>query len=151
MSGIVHISEAANLGLHAMILLAAEPDRTLRTREAAVALGVSEDHLAKVLGGLVRAKLVGSTRGPHGGFRLQRETQSISLLEIYEAIEGPLAPRHCLLGEKRCQGECVLGDFVTRTNEQFRQKMTETRLSDVAGVLRGVVPDDPARPPVTST
>ena len=69
-SGIVHISEAANIGLHAMILLASEPQRSFRAKEAAEVLGVSEDHLAKVMLGLVRAGLVASTRGPHGGFKL---------------------------------------------------------------------------------
>jgi DNA-binding IscR family transcriptional regulator len=48
-TGIVHISEAANIGLHAMIVLAGDPSRSFRARELAECLGVSVDHLAKVL------------------------------------------------------------------------------------------------------
>jgi Rrf2 family protein len=140
MSGVVHISEAANLGLHAMILMAGEPGRTFRTREAAEALGVSGNHLGKVLNGLVKAGLVLSTRGPSGGFTLGRRPRDIRLIEIYETIEGELRPRSCLLGRPRCAGDCVLGDFVTQTNDAFRRRLARTRLSDVAGALRNLVP-----------
>jgi len=135
-SGIVHISEAANIGLHAMILLASEPQRSFRAKEAAEVLGVSEDHLAKVMLGLVRAGLVASTRGPHGGFKLGRPAHSIRLLKIYESIEGELRSRACLLDKPRCQGTCVLGTFVADTNEEFRRRFASTRLSDVAGAIR---------------
>ncbi len=136
MTGIIHISEAANLGLHAMIMMAGAPEETLRVREMASFLGASEDHLAKVLHGLTRAGLVESTRGPRGGFRLARDPGELRLLEIYEAIEGELRPRSCLLGKPHCNGDCVLGDFIATTNEAFRARFAATRLADVAGALR---------------
>lgn len=151
MSGIVHLSEAANLGLHAMIVLAGEPKALIRTAEMAELLSVSGDHLAKVLQGLVRAGLLESTRGPRGGFQLSRPASDISLLEIYQAIEGELRPSACLLGQPRCSGECVLGDFILSVNEDFRKRFAHTRLSDVAGAIRrrpsGMVPRQEPRQP----
>ena len=140
MPGVVHISEAASLGLHAMILLASDPARTFRTKEMAGLLRVSEDHLAKVLQRLVRAELVGSMRGPRGGFTLGRDAADIRLLDIYETIEGPLKAGACLLGERRCELGCVLGDFITTTNEEFRRRFAQTRLADVANVLGRLTP-----------
>jgi Rrf2 family protein len=133
MSGVVHISEAANLALHTMILLAADPERPLRVNCATKVLPVSENHLAKVLQRLAHVGLVRSTRGPHGGFTLARSPKQTTLLEVWEAIEGPLAPHGCLLGKPKCGGSCVLGDFIEKTNEAFRKKLARTRLSDVAG------------------
>ena len=135
-TGIVHISEAANIGLHSMILLAGEPARSFRAREVATALGVSEDHLSKVLLGLVRAGMVVSTRGPRGGFKLGRPAASIKLLAIYETIEGELRHRACLLAKPRCDGGCILGDFVADTNAEFRRRFAGTTLADVAGRIR---------------
>ena len=137
MSGIVHISEAANLGLHAMILIAGRSEEAVRSRDIAAALGASEDHLAKVMQGLVRSGLVTSTRGPRGGFKLQRPAADIRLLDIYESIEGEMRPKACLLGMPRCAGQCVLGDFIVSTNEAFRRQFASTRLSDVAGAIPG--------------
>ncbi|MCU0691863.1 MAG: Rrf2 family transcriptional regulator [Polyangiaceae bacterium] len=119
-----------------MILMAADPQRPLRVNQAAQVLPVSANHLAKVLQRLVRVGLVSSERGPQGGFRLTRASSEITLLEIYEAIEGALPTHHCLLGRPRCAGQCVLGDFVEKTTRKFRAKLEGTRLADVAGALR---------------
>ncbi len=134
-TGVVNISEAANLGLHSMILMAADPEKALRVNQATEVLPVSENHLAKVMQRLVHAGLVTSTRGPQGGFKLAKAPGEITLLEIFEALEGTLEVHACLLGLPKC-GHCVLGDFVVSTNEQFRKKLASTRLSDVAGALK---------------
>ena len=136
MAGVVHISEAANLAIHTMILMAADVEQPLRVNQAAEVLPVSDNHLAKVLQRLGKAGLVTSMRGPQGGFRLARAAAEITLLQVYEAIEGPLPKATCLLGMPQCSGNCVLGDFVASANETFRTRLESTRLSDVAGVLK---------------
>lgn len=136
MGGVIHISEAANLGLHAMILMASAPDRPLRVNQACEVLPGSENTLAKVMQRLGRAGLVHSTRGPQGGFTLALPPAKVTLLDIYEAIEGPIAGHACLFGRPRCEGSCVLGDFVTQTNTDFKAQLKRTRLADVAGALK---------------
>ncbi len=59
-------------------------------REIAEACHLPSGHLLKILQQLVRAQILASERGPMGGFALRREAAAISLLEIVEAIEGPL-------------------------------------------------------------
>jgi len=135
MAGGIHISEAAKLALHTLILLASAPEAPLRVNQAVRVLRVSENHLAKVLQRLARAGLVKSTRGPHGGFRLARPAARLSLLEVYEAIEGALCSHHCLLGKPRCTGRCVLGDLVEKATRDFRDHLAKTRLADVAGAF----------------
>jgi len=135
-SGVVKISEAANLGLHALTLMAHEPKRPLPIWQAVEVLGVSENHLAKVMQRLAKAGLVTSTRGPKGGFLLARDPAEITLLEIHEALEGPLPKHYCLLGKPRCAEGCVLGSFVEKVTREFQDQLTRTRLSDVAGALK---------------
>jgi Rrf2 family protein len=84
----------------------------------------------------VRAGLISSTRGPQGGFKLARPAGQIPLLSIYETIEGKIRPASCLLGKPRCNGDCVLGDFIRSTNQRFRERFANTRLSDVAGAIQ---------------
>lgn len=131
----LRISTAASLALHAIILLAANCNRTLSTKKIAAKLRASEAHLSKVLQRLGKAGLVEATRGPKGGFCLARPGGDISLLEVYEAIEGPLQDSVCLLGEPVCQGEkCILGGLLETVNRQVREYLGGTTLSDLAGV-----------------
>jgi Rrf2 family protein len=98
----------------------------------AEALGVSDAHLAKVMQRLARAGLVRSVRGPKGGFALGRPAEKTSLLEIYEAVEGPLTDSNCLLDRPVCDGNCMLGGLLDTVNRLVRETLAGTKLCDVA-------------------
>ena len=133
MPSLLRISGAASLALHAMAELVRSPGDFLSTREIARELGVSENHLAKVCRQLTRAGLVEAARGPKGGFRLGKRPNEITLLDVYESIEGPLNPDECLLGRQACGSDkCILGDLVESVNRQAREYLSETTLADLA-------------------
>ncbi|HOS93207.1 MAG TPA: Rrf2 family transcriptional regulator [Armatimonadota bacterium] len=130
MSNALRISEAASIGLHTVLLLAQEGQQFLSARDMARTMGVSEAHLSKVLQRLVRAGIAESARGPHGGFRLAAGAEALSLLAVYEAIDGPLRPLPCLLGRPMCDGKsCILGGLLASVNEQIRDQLASVRLS----------------------
>ena len=52
--------------------------------------GISVEYMLKVLQQLVRAGVLRSKRGPHGGFFLARPAEHITLLQLVEAVDGPL-------------------------------------------------------------
>ena len=135
MQHLLKISEAASLAMHTMGLLAAEPGRLISTREMASRLRVSEAHLAKVMQRLGRGGLVRSQRGPKGGFRLVRRPEDITLLEVYEATEGPLREQRCLLGNPMCSGNCIMGGLLERVGDEVRDYFATTRLSDFKGTF----------------
>ncbi len=130
MQHLLRISEAASLAMHTMGVLAAEPGRLISTREMAQRLKVSEAHLAKVMQRLGRAGLVRSQRGPKGGFSLLRRPEDITLLEVYEATEGPLREQGCLLGKPMCNGHCIMGGLLERVGDEVRDYFANTRLAD---------------------
>jgi Rrf2 family protein len=132
MSSFIHVSEAASLALHSTVLLAEAADSVLTTREMADTLGASEAHLSKVLQRLTRADLVESVRGPRGGFRLSREADRITLLEVWEAIEGRLETTRCLFGRPTAnctRAGCILGDVISRVDGTVRRYLESTPLS----------------------
>ncbi|MBN1424090.1 Rrf2 family transcriptional regulator [Candidatus Fermentibacteria bacterium] len=131
MNHILAISDAASLELHATMLLARSPANELvSTHALADELEVSEAHLSKVLHQLLRAGLLWARRGPRGGFRLGRSPEDITLLDVFEVIEGPLPTTHCLLGRPRCDGQsCVLGGLLETIQETVRSYLSSTRLS----------------------
>ena len=134
MANMLKISEAASLAMHTMVLLAKDPERVVSTHEIAETLKVSEAHLSKVLQRLTRVGLVKSVRGPKGGFRPGRSTHEITLLEVYESIEGRLVPKTCLFEQPICSGNaCILGDLLTTVNRRIADHLSGTKLSDLAG------------------
>ena len=135
MSGSLRISEAASLALHTMVYLAGDPSTHYSARKLSGVICVSEAHLAKVLQRLAKVGLLVSVRGPKGGFRLARGTEEITLLEIFEAIDGPYEPSECLMHDRTCgQMGCLFGDLLGNINRQVRDYLGGRSLEDVKWV-----------------
>ena len=129
MANAVRISEACSLALHTMAFIASQNGSACSTRDIADELGVSADHLAKVLQRLAKARLVSNTRGPKGGSRLAKNPQDITLLQIYETIEGSFTFGQCVLGKSHCSGlDCMLGGFMERANIEIHRELSRTTL-----------------------
>ena len=98
----MQLTRAADYAIRVMIHMAGLPaGTTVRLRTLAIAVAVPESFLAKVLQTLTRAGLVVSRRGPDGGFELVPSSMQASLLDVIDAIEGPVQLNSCL-GEEGC-------------------------------------------------
>ncbi len=139
MSSILRISEAANLGIHALVYLSIQRECSpCSAGTIAKGLGVSESHLAKVMQRLVAAGMVRSTRGARGGFTIIAEPGRTSLLSVLEAIDGPTLPSGCLLGHDRCLvSRCWLSTLEAEAIELVHKHLGTVTLRDVAQL-----PDD---------
>lgn len=132
MASVIHISEAVSIGIHAAICLSADPARYWSSREIVARFHFSEAHLAKVMASLTRAGIVTAVRGPHGGARLRRPPAEISLLEVYEAIDGPMTMDFCLLAPDGCGALCCqLGPRLAGYNQSVREMFAITKLADL--------------------
>ena len=133
MADIVKISDATALALHSMVHLAIDPDRQSTTAEIAEAFDASKHHLAKVHQRLTKAGLIHSYRGPSGGVGLAKDPSEITLLEIYEVMEGEMICNPCLFGKEVCpRSECVLGTLLPGLSRQIRDYFEHTTLAQLA-------------------
>lgn len=133
MPNALRISEAASLAMHTVVYLAARPEELASVGVIAGTLGASEAHLSKVMQRLAHGGIVRSIRGPKGGFALQRPADNLTLLEVYECIEGPLTASHCLLGKPVCTGQCILGNMMHSVNAEVREYLSSHRISQLIG------------------
>ncbi|MCO5256082.1 MAG: Rrf2 family transcriptional regulator [Lentimicrobium sp.] len=130
MSKIITISEAASIAIHSMVLIAGAKDH-LNVTQIAERMGSSRHHVAKILQRLVKEGYLRSNRGPAGGFTLNKPAGDVSLLEIYETIEGKLSETSCPLDHPVCPfDKCLMGNIVTKMTREFRKYMEEQKLSD---------------------
>ncbi|MCX7982318.1 MAG: Rrf2 family transcriptional regulator [Syntrophales bacterium] len=131
------VSEACSLAIHAMILLAHSPHRWFRADEMARILNASVHHLNKVLQRLKKIGLVDSISGPGGGHRLAKPAETITLLEIYQSVEGDLPQKPCLFGRNRCPAvSCPFSDLLEDINEKVRHYLSQRRLSDLSLIIK---------------
>jgi Rrf2 family protein len=85
------LTRASKYAVQALVHLARQPPGAWgRTRDIAEAQGLPDAFLMKVLGQLVKAGLARSVKGPGGGYSLARPAKEISLLQIIEAVDGPI-------------------------------------------------------------
>ena len=103
----MQITRQADYALRAMLYLA-----RLETNERAATSKIAEDQeippsfLAKIISQLSIAGLIHTSRGAHGGVSLARKPSEVSLLEVVEAIDGPISLNECV----HDPGICSFGD-----------------------------------------
>ena len=93
---------AASLMAH----LARSPARRVSAQQLGQELGLPNPTVAKLLKRLTQAGLMASTRGAGGGYCLARPPERITVAEIIEAIEGPVALTECVLGSCVFEATC---------------------------------------------
>src|SRR5690242_10024706 len=92
----MRIGEGVEWGLHCCVVLASlPPQRTLSATRLAEFHDLPPAYLAKHLQALSRAGIVESVPGPRGGYRLARPAETITVLEVVEAIDGEEAAFRC--------------------------------------------------------
>ncbi len=90
-------------------------------------------YLEHLVAKLRDAGLVSSTRGAHGGYRLARPAEEIRMLEVVEALEGPVAPMECFHADREGR---VLCSHETDGDRACATKMLWTRVH--GGVTRAL-------------
>jgi Rrf2 family transcriptional regulator, iron-sulfur cluster assembly transcription factor len=87
----MHLTSASRYAVQALVHLARQPPGAWgRARDIAGAEGLPDTFLGKVLAQLVKAGLARSVKGPNGGYSLARAPAEITLLDIIEAVDGPI-------------------------------------------------------------
>ena len=94
----------------------------------------------QILGLLAKAGLAEARAGRDGGYRLLRDPADISLLEIVEAAEGPLATAECTLrgGPCRWDDTCAVHPAWEAATQALRSSLARTSLADLAAVDAGL-------------
>lgn len=129
MSKIFALSEAASIAIHSMVLISRSGEG-INAVKIAEFTGFSKNHIAKVLQRLVKSDLLKSVRGPSGGFTMKRAPEDLTLLDIYQAIEGPIELSDCPLAYDICNFDrCLMGNVINKLTSEFRKFLQDQTLS----------------------
>ena len=99
----MQITKQADYALRAMMFLAKlSPNERAATRNIAEEQSIPPSFLAKIISQLSIAGLIHTSRGARGGVSLAVSPEKISVLDVVEAIDGPLALNECTLNPSIC-------------------------------------------------
>ena len=141
------LSKTADYAVRAAIALAEAWGDGYRTiREVADEMELPPSFTPQVLGLLARAGIAESKAGRGGGYRLARPPSRITMLEVVEAAEGPLANERCTLrgGPCRWDDHCAVHETWTRAREALRRELARSSLAKVAAEDLGIRETPPA-------
>lgn len=109
----MRVSTRVRYGTRALVELALHGDQSpLQIELLAERHHLSARYLAKIVQDLRRAGLVRSVRGAHGGYVLNQPASAITVLDVWEALEGPIQAVECLADPECCEfvQSCVTRD-----------------------------------------
>ena len=129
------LTRASSYALHAVAFMAAQKshETPVASHTIAKARGIPERFLLKVLKPLVSAQVLLSIKGPNGGYRLARPANDITMLEVLEAVDGPIRGQAPFSREDpNSPLNRRLDSICNQAASQARKQLGKVRISELA-------------------
>ncbi len=131
----MQITRSGEYGLKGLVFLAEQPpEKVTLVSEVSREKNIPEPFLAKIFQRLSKAGVLRSVRGAKGGFVLRKPAHEITMKEIIEVLEGPIALNRCLLRKGECIEEevCPLHTVWEEAQQRFLEILEGTTMEDLA-------------------
>jgi Rrf2 family iron-sulfur cluster assembly transcriptional regulator len=131
----LEVTRKSDLAVRALRVLAGSGER-VKGPALAEAVGSTSGFVSQVLNPLIRNGWVRSDPGPAGGYSLAIDLDSVSVLAVIEAIEGPTDSGRCVLADRPCeeQGTCALHASWLRARALLLGELDATSVADASMV-----------------
>ncbi len=129
----MQITRQADYAIRAVRYLAKQkqedPNQRIATSKVAKEMQIPPSFLAKIISQLSIAGLLRTSRGARGGVSLAREPKDISVLDVVEAIDGPILLNECVGSSKPCvfEDDCLVHPIWVEVQESLVNRLRETR------------------------
>ncbi len=136
----MQITRQADYAVRAVLHLAKNGDTRTATSMIAEEQRIPPSFLAKIVSQLSIAGLLHTSRGARGGVTLARAPKDITLLEVIEAIDGPIQLNECVGDTGSCSfdADCPLRPVWCDAQEDLVNRLKGTNFADM--VTSGQVP-----------
>lgn len=135
----MEITRKTDYALRMLADLIRHPDEILSVRVASEDNGVPYSFARSIQHDLVRAGIIGSVRGSHGGMRLAIDPSSTTLLHVVEAVQGPISVSERNDPAEGGAAHYPFDDVFCHANELLRDYLASVTLADA--VLDGDAED----------
>ncbi|MFA1626458.1 Rrf2 family transcriptional regulator [Rhizobium mongolense] len=149
-----HLTVSVEYGLHCLLWLVGSPEAPVSSRDLADFQGISPSFVAKIFPKLEKAGIVRASEGVRGGYLLAKAPESISILDVVDAIEGQKPLFDCQEIRGRCAvfgnqppkwataGVCAIHAVMLGAEKAMRDSLASQSLADVGRVVGRKAPRD---------
>ncbi len=134
------LSNTTKYAIRAVIYLAlySTKEKKVGIKEIAEKLEIPSPFLGKILQLLAKHSILGSTKGPHGGFYLNKPALDISLMEIIELIDGTEVFTTCAIRTEQCSNKnpCSVHDKIAQLRNEERMLYSTESIADLVSEFR---------------
>lgn len=129
----IRISKLTDYALVIAAYLGKEPERFVQTGDIALNTHIAKPTTAKLLKKLAKHGILESHRGATGGYKLAKTPADISVANIIEIMEGPMAIMDCTLGQEHCPiyANCSINAPWIQVNRIIVKSLETIKLSDL--------------------
>ena len=129
----MRLSTKGKYGLYAMYHLAIHRGEGPQSLQSIADTGVPKQYLEQLLGHLRRAGLVSTVRGAQGGYQIAKPPGEISLLDIIDAMEGPIELSLCASNESACSRSdaCPIRSVWQQVTNSINQELAQVSLKSM--------------------
>ncbi|GAB4543103.1 MAG: Rrf2 family transcriptional regulator [Anaerolineales bacterium] len=129
----MQITRQADYAVRAMMYLAGQNDARVSTSSIAEEQKIPPSFLAKIVSQLSIAGLLHTSRGARGGVTLARQPKDITLLEVVEAIDGPIQLNECVHDSSACafSDDCPMRPVWCNAQEELVARLKNTNFADM--------------------
>jgi Rrf2 family protein len=131
----MELTRKGDYAIRGIIYLASQPPNKISLlSEIAAAVDVPQTFLAKIFQQFSKTGIVKSFRGTGGGFLLANPPEDITLLQVVEAVEGPILPNRCVLKPGECERDltCTVHPVWRQVQQQIRGLLGNITLKELA-------------------
>ena len=131
----MQITRQADYAIRAVRYLAKQgPNQRAATSTVAQEMKIPPSFLAKIISQLSIAGLLHTSRGARGGVTLARDAKDISLLDVVEAIDGPILLNECVGDPADCvfSDDCLVHPIWVEAQETLVKRLRETKFDKLA-------------------
>ncbi|MBT4362972.1 MAG: Rrf2 family transcriptional regulator [Desulfobacteraceae bacterium] len=134
------LSKTSKYAIRALIFLElySNAENKVGIKKIAGELDIPSPFLGKILQMLVKHQLLGSTKGPHGGFCLNKPAIDISLMEVVEIIDGKETFDNCVIRTSPCDGDrpCSMHHKLAPLRSEMKSLFTTETIADLVSEFK---------------
>ena len=127
---------------YSVLILCCFNDAKLTAKHISRKTGLGLATVNKILALLVKAKILKPLRGVNGGYRPSKSLKEVSIKDIIEAIEGPVALTKCVeVSEKKCNliNSCITQNVWSKVNNSVLATLHEIKINDITDQNRSFI------------
>ncbi|MBP2015022.1 RrF2 family transcriptional regulator [Anaerococcus degeneri] len=126
------LSTRGRYGLRAICYIAENQDKGfIPVSEISENLNLSENYLEQLVRMLKKDGLIKSSRGPKGGYKINKDLDSITIGQILRSLEGDMTTSECVSGKVNCDDKCDAYDLFIKLDYLINQAIDSITLDNI--------------------